>query len=257
MRHLTFLGTGDPLNTERAQTSLALALADEATLLIDTGSGSNLLRQLARAGLALPAIRHVVVSHTHFDHAGGLAPLLVALAARPEARVTVHAVAPVSRALRDTLALVIPGIEAWLGPRLDWGILPPGVAVPIADLALTAFPVEHGIPTTGFRIAQRGHILTFSADTVPCATLDEAARGADLLIHEAYGLAAAAEIAHGFGHATAADAGRTACAGGVARLILSHLRGAAHADPAALIAEAAAHYRGPISAARDLDVVEW
>lgn len=257
MRRLTFLGTGDPLNATRAQTSLALALAAGDTLLLDTGSGTSLLRQLAGAGLALPAIRHVVVSHAHFDHAGGLAPLLVALAALPEARVTVHAVAPVGHALRDTLGLVIPGIEEWLGPRLDWSLLPLGVPVAIADLVLTAFPVEHGIPTTGFRIAQRGHTLTFSADTVPCAALDEAARGADLLIHEAYGLDAAADAAHRFGHATAADAGRTARAGGVARLILTHLRDHAHADPAALIAEAATHYPGPIDAARDLDVLAW
>lgn len=257
MRRLTFLGTGDPLNGARAQTSLALALADGATLLIDTGSGTGLLRQLAGARLALPAIRHVVVSHAHFDHAGGLAPLLVALAALPEARVVVHAIAPTSRALRDTLALVIPGIEAWLGPRLAWHVLPLGTPVAIADLTLTAFPVEHGIPTAGFRIVQRGHSLIFSADTVPCATLDAAARGADLLIHEAYGLDATAEIAHRFGHATAADAGRTARAGNVARLILTHLRGHAHADPAALVAEAAAHYPGPLSAACDLDVVEW
>lgn len=257
MRRLTFLGTGDPLNGERAQSSLALALADGATLLLDTGSGSNLLRQLAGARLPLAAIRHVAVSHAHFDHAGGLAPLLVALAALPEARVTVHASAPVGRALRAILALVIPGIEDWLGPRLDWHALPLGVPVAVGDLALTAFPVEHGIPTTGFRLARGGHTLVFSADTVPCVALDRAARGADLLIHEAYGLDAAAEVAHRFGHATAADAGRAARAGSVARLILTHIRGVAHADPAALVAEAAAHYPGPVSAARDLDVVEW
>jgi ribonuclease BN (tRNA processing enzyme) len=257
MRRLTFLGTGDPLNGERAQTSLALTLADDEILLLDTGSGSNLLRQLTGAGLPLAAIRHVAVSHAHFDHAGGLAPLLVALAALPEARVTVHASAPVSRALHDTLALVIPGVEAWLGPRLDWHILPLGVPVAVADLTLTAFPVEHGIPTAGFRLVQEGHTLTFSADTVPCTALDAAARGADLLIHEAYGLDVAAEVAHRFGHATAADAGRAARSGGVGRLILTHLRSTAHADPAALVAEAAAHYPGPLSAACDFDVVEW
>lgn len=182
-------------------------------------------------------------------------PLRDALAALPKARVTVHAAAPIGRALRDALAIVVPGIEAWLGPRLDWHTLPLGVPVALADLTLTAFPVEHRIPTTGFRIAQQGHTLTFSADTVPCAALDAAAHGADLLIHEAYGLDERAAVAHDFGHATAADAGRTARVGNVARLILTHLRGPAHADPAALIAEAAAHYPGPLSASHDLEVV--
>ncbi len=137
MRRLTFLGTGDPLNEERAQTSLARALADGATLLLDTGSGSTLPRQLTEARIPLATIRHVVISHAHFDHPGGLAPLLVARAALPEARVTVHAAAPIGHALRDALAIVSPGIEAWLGPRLDWHPLPLGVPVALADLTLT------------------------------------------------------------------------------------------------------------------------
>ncbi len=40
-RRLTFLGTGDPLNGERAHTSLAFDLADGATLLLDTTLGGR------------------------------------------------------------------------------------------------------------------------------------------------------------------------------------------------------------------------
>ncbi|MGN6812894.1 MAG: MBL fold metallo-hydrolase, partial [Thermomicrobiales bacterium] len=91
MGRITFLGTGDPLNEERAQTSLAVALAGGETLLLDTSSGTILLHRLAAAGLALSTIRHIFVTHRHFDHAGGLAPLLVALTAQPDARVSVYA----------------------------------------------------------------------------------------------------------------------------------------------------------------------
>jgi hypothetical protein len=50
-----FLGTGDPLNDERAQTSLAVPLEGGETVLFDASSGTVLLRQLRGAGIALGA----------------------------------------------------------------------------------------------------------------------------------------------------------------------------------------------------------
>jgi len=113
-----FLGTGDPLNEERAQTCLAVPLTGNETALFDASSGTVLLRQLQDAGIALEGIRHLFVSHRHFDHAGGLAPLLVALTALPEAALTVHAPPETLRALHGLLALTIPGVEDWIGKRL-------------------------------------------------------------------------------------------------------------------------------------------
>ena len=120
MGRITFLGTGDPLNEERAQTSLAVALAGGETLLVDTSGGTVLLRQLQQVGVALERVRHIVISHRHFDHAGGLAPLLVALTPLAGADVTVHAAPPTLTALHELLALTIPGVEDWLGARLHW-----------------------------------------------------------------------------------------------------------------------------------------
>jgi glyoxylase-like metal-dependent hydrolase (beta-lactamase superfamily II) len=74
-----FLGTGDPLSGERAQASIAVPLAGDEAMLIDASSGTVLLRQLKYAGIPLESVRHLFVTHRHFDHAGGLAPLLVAM----------------------------------------------------------------------------------------------------------------------------------------------------------------------------------
>jgi ribonuclease Z len=83
VRGMTFLGTGDSLNPERAQTSVAVPLASDETMLIDASSGTVLLGRLEAAGIPLESVRHVFVSHRHFDHVGGLAPLLTGLAALP------------------------------------------------------------------------------------------------------------------------------------------------------------------------------
>lgn len=255
MARLILLGTGDPLNDERVQTSLALPLDGGETLLIDTSSGTVLLRQLREAAIPLASIRQLFITHRHFDHAGGLAPLLVALSGAPEARLTVYALHDTLHALRALLALGIPGVEDWLGPRLCWRALTIGTPVQAGSALVTPIAVDHGLECAGLRLAQGGASIVFSADTRPSQVLVEGARGADLLIHEAYGLATAANEAHAFGHSTASDAGAAARAAGVERLLLTHFRASRYADPEALRAEAAAAFGRPIELARDLDVI--
>jgi len=83
-----------------------------------------------------------VVTHRHFDHAGGLAPLLTALAAVPEARLTVYAPRDTLRALHALLALTIPGVEDWLGARLDWRELAMGAPVRMRSAVVTPVAVD-------------------------------------------------------------------------------------------------------------------
>lgn len=257
MGRLIFLGTGDPLNDERAQTSLALPQADGTTVLFDASSGTILLRQLRAAGIALASVRHIFISHRHFDHACGLPSLLVALTALPQAEVTVHALPETIDALHTLLAATIPGVEDWLGMRLRWHTLEEGQPTDLGALHVIPFAVEHLIETCGFRLERGNRVATFSGDTSPCPNVARYARGADLLIHEVYGLDRDAAAAHRFGHSSAADAGRAAREAGVGRLILTHFRSSHFADPTAFVAEAGTIYSGPIDAATDLMEVSW
>jgi ribonuclease Z len=254
---LIFLGTGDSLNTERAQTSLAVPLPGDETMLIDASSGTVLLGRLAAAGIPLESVRHLFVSHRHFDHVGGLAPLLTALAALPEASLTVHAASETLRALRSFLDLTIPGAEDWLGDRLAWNELFPGKPTDVGRTEITPFSMNHGIECVGFRVARADSVAVFAVDTRPSLEVVENARGADLLVHDTYGPERAAERAHAMGHSTAAEAGEAAHAAGVRRLILTHLRASRFVDHDALVAEAEAAFGGPVDAAEDLDTFEF
>ena len=255
MKHIIMLGTGDPLSEERVQTSLALPLDAGETLLIDTTSGTALLHQLREAGIALIGIRHLVISHRHFDHAGGLAPLLTALVAVPEASLTVYSPHDTLYILRAMLALTIPGVEDWLGARLRWQALALDTPVEIGSALVTPFAVDHGIECIGLRLALGGGSVVFSADTRPSANLVTHARDVDLLIHEAYGLVDTAVATHLFGHSTAAEAGAAARAAGARRLLLTHFRARRFVDPDELAVEAAAVFGRPVELARDLGVV--
>jgi ribonuclease BN (tRNA processing enzyme) len=252
-----FLGTGDPLNGERAQASLAVPLAAGEATLFDASSGTILLRQLDAAGIQLDRVRHLFVTHRHFDHAGGLAPLLVALTPLPNAGLTIHALPETLRALRKLLTIIIPGVEDWLGERLLWDEITPGKPTRTGDLETTPFVVDHGIECSGFRVTRGGSVLVYAADTRPCENVVQYAQDADLLIHEAYSLEDGAEQAHAFGHSTAGEAGEIALAAGAKRLVLTHIRARRFADPDALAREAEAAFGRPVGVARDLDAFDF
>jgi ribonuclease Z len=257
LRRVTFLGTGDALNGERAQSSLALPLSGDETMLIDTSSGTVLLGRLEAAGIPLESVRHLFLSHRHFDHVGGFAPLLATLASLSEAPLLVHAAPDTLRALRNLLDLTLPGVEDWLGKRLGWRELIPGKPTEVGETEVTPFPLDHGLECVGFRIAHAGAVAVFSVDTRPTREIAENASGADLLVHDTYGPKDAADQAHAMGHSTATDAGEAARAAGVRRLVLTHLRSSRFVDPGALAAEAETAFGGPVSAAEDLDMIEF
>ena len=226
-------------------------------MLIDASSGTVLLGRLEAAGIPPESVRHLFLSHRHFDHVGGFAPLIASLAAIPEASLLVHAAPDTLRALRDLLGLTLPGAESWLGKRLGWRELVPGKPTEVGGAEVTPFSLDHGLECVGFRVAQAGAVAVFSADTRPTREVVENAKGADLLVHDAYGPHNAAEQAHAMGHSTATEAGEAARAAGVRRLVLNHLRSSRFVDPEELAAEAEAAFGGPVRAAEDLDTVEF
>jgi ribonuclease BN (tRNA processing enzyme) len=251
------LGTGDPLNAKRAQTSLAVGLSGDETVLFDASSGTILLGRLREGGIPIEEVRHLFVSHRHFDHAGGLAPLLISMASLPEASLTIYALPGTLKALRELLALTIPGVENWLGSRLGWRELAPEQPILSGNTEMTPFLVDYSVECVGYRVVQNGSVLVFSADTRPCRAVVEHSRDADLLIHEAYGTKDEPEWAHAVGHSSASEAGEVARATGVDRLVLTHFRESRFADPGELAAEAGAAFGEPVLAASDLDSFEF
>ncbi len=252
MGRLIFLGTGDSLNPERAQTSLAVPLSGDEVMLIDASGGTVLLGRLEASGIPLESVRHLFVSHRHFDHVSGLAPLLTALVTLPEASLTVHAAPGTLNALRRILELTIPGVEGWLGQRLGWHEILPGEPTELGGMEITPFLLNHGIECLGFRVTQADSVAAFAIDTRPSAEVIEGASGADLLVHDAFGPRRAARRAHVMGHSMATEAGQAAHAAGVKRLVLTHIRSSRFVAPDTLVGEAETAFGGPVDVASDL-----
>ncbi len=101
--------------------------------------------------------------------------------------------------------------------------------------------------------ARDGRVVVFSGDTRPCAGTEEAARGADLLIHEATFCHEDAPRALETRHSTAREAGALAARAGVRMLALTHV--STRVQPREVRREAEREFPGVI-VPRDFDQVE-
>jgi ribonuclease Z len=114
-----------------------------------------------------------------------------------------------------------------------WGRLHKGETIVLED-GRTVSPADLvGAP-------RPGRTLVYSGDTRPHIPLAQAAKGADLLVHEATFGGDELERARETGHSTAAEAARIALEAGVRRLVLTHISPRYTRDAPELLAEALA-----------------
>jgi len=266
---LRLLGTGGAANAERHQACVLVTWGDESEggrVLLDTGGGMDVVRQLLASGFAPDRVRDIFVSHQHVDHVGGLEPLLLWSAieslrqrGRPPTEETrVYAEPRILGAIERLLDAVASAAPRLLGDSLRLVPMLDGAAAPLRGGGrLTTFLVDHQ-PTDGGAmgcvVELDGTRLAYSGDTRPVARLIEAAQGADVLIHEAGGLDEHVTEVHRQGHSTAVDAGRAARAAAVGRLVLTHIPTEALVEPMRI--EAAAVFDGPVDVATDLARLE-
>jgi ribonuclease BN (tRNA processing enzyme) len=107
---------------------------------------------------------------------------------------------------------------------------------------MTSRAVAHGIPAFAVRFEGEGRSLVYSGDTAPCANLTRLAEGCDVLLCEAESDRVPAEGEQV--HHTPEDAGDTASAARVGRLIVTHV--GRFLTPRQAVARASARFDGPV-----------
>jgi cAMP phosphodiesterase len=153
----------------------------DGTVLLEAGSVTSTLSLAEQL-----EIRHVLLSHAHLDHTGGLAYLADnrcchrASSGNGQA-LTVSSVEPVVADLRDHLFndriwpdfSVIPSAR---DPIVRLAALRPGVAQPIGDhLTVIPVPVHHTVPTVDFIVHDDAGALVLSGSS--CASRKRARPG--------------------------------------------------------------------------------
>ena len=222
-----------------------MIVSNNVAYVIDCGDG--VARQLALAGVPLPTLRHVFITHHHSDHNADYGNLIwLAWASGLRTRVDAWGPPPLARMTRLFFEMNAADIEARIANEGRTSLAPlvqvhevteAGPVMADDAVKVTAALVDHPpmVPAFAYRFDAADRSIVISGDTAPSKNLVALARGADVLVHSAMDPSAidrlvarvpnaAALKASILAHQTSAeDAGRVAQEAGVKTLVLSHL----------------------------------
>lgn len=274
---LILLGTGGgPRPRKTSSASAQVILVNDAAYVVDCGDG--VARQLVLAGVPLPKLRHIFLTHHHSDHNADYGNLiLLAWTSGLRTRVDSWGPPPLQQMTRQFMEMNSYDIRTRIE---DEGRIPleplihahelvaGGLVLEDENVRVRATLVDHPpvVPAFGFRFDAPDRSIVISGDTKPSENLIKLAQGADVLVHDACYPAAIDRLVAGVPnastlkqsilshHTSAADAGRVAQAAGVKTLVLSHL--VPPEDPGITeqmwIDAARAHFDGRIVVGKDL-----
>ena len=138
----------------------------------------------------------------------------------------------------------------------------PGVVYEDEAIRVEAFAVPHGTweYAFGYKLTTNDRTIVISGDTGPFDELAEIARGADVLVHEAYGASglrereAPTQQYHGTFHTSAVKVGQIAAEAGVGMVILTHQLHLGGDTDVEMVEQVRLSYHGEVFYGRDLEV---
>lgn len=233
---VTILGCDGSFASAGGACSGYLVRGGGVNLWLDCGPGT--LANL-QEHIDLDELAGIVVTHAHQDHWVDLLTYLTAIKhVRKRKGVPVWSPSRV-KDLAETVA-------GRLSPALDWTVVRSGSRVTLGGLTLSFFRTDHGPETLAVRIDEAGgRSVGYTADTGPGWSLSELGPGVDLALCEA---TIPKESERTVQHLSGRQAGHSAKAAGVGRLVLTHIQPGV--DPEQQRADAAAVFRGPVDIAQ-------
>jgi ribonuclease Z len=145
---IVFLGTSGSVPTARRGLAGTLVRRGGARILFDCGEGTQ--RQLLRSNVGLVELPEVFLTHYHADHYLGLPGMLKTFALRGR-ELPLHVYGPPG--LTDLFG-VLKRIFGKLSYEVELVELRPGDVLDRGDYRVFAFPVEHGVSSNGYAIAE-------------------------------------------------------------------------------------------------------
>ncbi len=268
---ITLLGTGCPVASTERFGPASLIRAGARQFLVDVGSGVT--QRLIGADTNGAGIDALFVTHIHSDHLVDLYQLIITSwhQSRDRAHV-VYGPPGIAKFVEDCM-------DMWRAERelriaferrssvraFDIEVVEFSDETPLideADIKVTPVLVDHRPvePAFGFVFEADGRKLVLSGDTRYCGNLIDAAKGAELLVHEVFvhrpGPVAGTRTEEGAKgvasyHTLSSEVGRVAHEADVRCLALTHIV-PPDADRQGLIDDARRDYLGPVVVGEDL-----
>lgn len=268
-------GGGPQPNTSRSAPSVAIEHRDKLYV-IDCGNGTP--RNVVAAGYRLKDLTAVFLTHHHIDHNADFGNLaLLAWTAGLVDPIETYGPAPMAEIVDryvEMNSIDIAHREQLGRPAFrplvkTTDVAGDGVVYSGDDLTVTAAAVVHPpLEAYAYRFDSSEGSVVISGDTTYCDEMVDIARGADILVHEAFLPDSLHLLTDGSNtkverlqkhfaqaHTTAEDAGRVAQQAGVKKLVLWHLIPTEGVDRSAWIEQAQRHFSGEVIVSADLDCI--
>ena len=216
---ITFLGTSAASINPHSPTSTCLVEAGNTKIMIDAGIGA--LRQLRRGHIDCDEIDAILITHWHFDHFAGLRALLKSR--KRSSKISIYGPRP-------SIPAQIYLIGLLRSPLIHFESIKDNFSKDYGDIRIETVPTVHYIISFGWVLTeiapgkQSGkRRIVISGDTRPTRAIINAAKGADLLVHEATYLDKQAKTAYTHEHSTVTEAANLAIKACVGALALTHI----------------------------------
>lgn len=245
--HVVLLGTkgGPAIRPGSSMPTSNLFVLNGQQIVVDCGLGVS--KGLIDQGMQLRDLSLIFITHMHSDHYLELGPLLhTAWTAGLKTKVDVYGPEGIAAYWQNFLAAMQADIDLRIADEgrpdlrdlLTVHVIDAGDVMQRNGVAVTAIRTAHPPLVDCFALSfktTQSHVV-FSGDTAPIKALEDFAKGADLLIHEAMLETALPALMARIGNSTdklmahwlrshtfAHDAAKTATNAGVKKLALSHL----------------------------------
>lgn len=262
---LTMLGTGNALVTKCFNTCFLLETEGDY-LMVDTGGGNGILRQLADAGVSPFNIHNLFLTHAHTDHVMGAIWIMRVVINKAKGsgyngELHIYGHERVLMVLDTMCQMMLTKKDySFIGKLIHYHEVHDKEHITLGCYQLQCFDIlSTKEKQFGFRATlPDGKTLTCLGDEPYNPQNAEYAMGADWLMCEAFCLYRDRDIFHPYekNHVTALEAGKLANETGAKGIIIYHTEDTDLENRCAnYTAEAAQNFSGTIRVPRDLEVI--
>lgn len=267
MERLIMLGTGHAMTLDCYNTCFILENNDKQGILVDTGGGLQIIKQLRDSNIDFRNIHHIILSHNHTDHILGIFWIMrytekFLSSNNYEGNLNVYMHRELEVSVRKILFEILPQkFLKWIDNRIIFHIVDDKEERKILNYNIKFLDIngkkvtQYGFKTT----LENGKTITFLGDETFDEKLTDEAKDSDWLLHEAFCMDEEADIFKPYEkkHSTVKTASQIAETLNAKNLILYH---ASDNDleqrKENYTKEAKQYFKGNVFVPDDLDIIE-